>query len=168
MNWKEIVKSIAPAIGAALGGPVGGMAVKFLGDALLGDPEATEGDVATYILNSSPETRLKLRTLEIEFEVKMRELGVDVFKIEQEEISKRQASDMASDSWLSKNIRPMALVFLTVTVVILAFFTVFSNLSPAQIETLNMWTGVFLPLLLTSYSFYFGGRTLEKVKRAAQ
>ena len=81
--------------------------------------------------------------------------------IEMQEISKRWASDMKSDSWLSKNTRPMSLIFLTVMTV--AFIWVDSH------ETLSFtveqeWISLLKTLTATVYVAYFGSRGVEKFK----
>jgi hypothetical protein len=166
MSWKDIVKSVAPVLGTALGGPFGGAAAKFIGDKILGNPVASEADISDYIVGASPDQLAAIKKADHDFDVQMKGLDVDILKIEAESITTRHKTDMSSDSWLSKNVRPMALVFLTVTTVILAYFSVFSDLTELQIRTLDMWLGLLLPLLLTCYGFYFGGRSLEKVKLA--
>ena len=76
----------------------------------------------------------------------------DYYDKEQRELTKRMSLDMTSDSWLSKNIRPMTLIYL------MALFTLaFFRDVPQQ--TLNLLQN----LLLTVFVFYFGSRTLEKV-----
>ena len=77
------------------------------------------------------------------------------------EVTSRHLADMKSDSWLSKNIRPLTLIFLTVAVVALAYLTVFkADVNP---EALEMWIGLFTGLLMLVYGFYFGSRGIEKV-----
>lgn len=82
MDWKEIVKTISPIIGTALGGPLAGGAVKVLAEGLLGNEKASERAVADFITQASPEQLLKIKELEIGFAQRMEELGVDVFKLE--------------------------------------------------------------------------------------
>lgn len=82
MSWKELVRTVAPTIGAALGGPAGGMAVKYLAENLLGQPDATEKDVADFVLGASPEQMLAIKKADQNFSVAMRQLDIDVFKIE--------------------------------------------------------------------------------------
>ena len=82
MDWKSIVKSVAPTIGAALGGPLGGMATKFLAEALLGKPDANQEDIADFLVTASPEKLVELKKLDAEFKTKMRELDIDVFELE--------------------------------------------------------------------------------------
>lgn len=77
------------------------------------------------------------------------------------EITTRHKTDMVSDSWLSKNIRPITLIFLTVSVTALAYATVFNV--EVNVAALEMWIGLYSGLLLLVYGFYFGSRGIEKV-----
>ena len=72
MSWKEIVGSVAPLLGTALGGPVGGMAGKFLADKLGVPVEDLEGVVG----GADAETMVAIKNADIDFKVKMRELGL--------------------------------------------------------------------------------------------
>ena len=76
---------------------------------------------------------------------------------EQQELTKRQQADMMSDSWLSKNIRPMTLIFILIT------YTVFGMMSAWDIEVNNNYVELLGQWGMLIMSFYFGGRTLEKV-----
>jgi len=76
---------------------------------------------------------------------------------EQEELTKRLQADMASDSWLSKNIRPMTLIF------ILTSYSTFAMMSAWDIEVNNNYVELLGQWGMLIMSFYFGGRTLEKV-----
>jgi len=78
------------------------------------------------------------------------------------QLTARQAADMASDSWLSKNVRPLVLVFLTVMMTILAYTTIFT-LPQEKINLLTPWIGELSSLLGMVYGFYFGSRGLEKI-----
>ena len=78
--------------------------------------------------------------------------------IEMQEISKRWDSDMKSDSWLSKNTRPMSLIFLTLSMVLLILLDSFEwsfNVSTG-------WVDLLQTLLVTVYVAYFGSRGAEK------
>lgn len=80
------------------------------------------------------------------------------------EISERHKNDMQSDSWLSKNVRPLVLVVLTATTMGFAYATTFADLTELQIRTLEGWLPLLQSLLLAAYTFYFGGRSFEKYK----
>tara|TARA_B110000977_G_scaffold153542_1_gene195082 strand:+ start:2073 stop:2525 length:453 start_codon:yes stop_codon:yes gene_type:complete len=80
--------------------------------------------------------------------------------VEMQEVSKRWVADMASDSWLSKNTRPLSLIFLTVMTV--ALIWVDSN-NYADFEVSTEWIELLKTLTITVYVAYFGSRGVEKV-----
>jgi len=80
--------------------------------------------------------------------------------VEMQEVSKRWESDMKSDSWLSKNTRPMSLIFLTVSMVLLILLDSFEwNFGVSE-----GWVDLLQTLLVTVYVAYFGSRGAEKFK----
>jgi hypothetical protein len=88
-------------------------------------------------------------------EGKLADIQADV--VEQQELTKRQQADMASDSWLSKNIRPMTLI------AILAGYFVFAMMSAFHMDTNTKYVELLGQWGMLIMSFYFGGRTLEKI-----
>ena len=96
---------------------------------------------------------------EAEKEMLVKELEQDV--IEMQEITKRWQSDMLSDSWLSKNIRPLSLAFLTLTLFI--YIILDSSLQVFKID--QQWISLLGNLLMLVYGGYFGARTLEKIRK---
>ncbi len=117
-------------------------------------------DVGMKILDKfipDPEAKAKAQKelLQMQQEGRLAELNAD--NIEAQELTKRTQADMASDSWLSKNIRPMTLIF------ILLVYTAFAGLSAADIEVNNNYVELLGQWGMLIMSFYFGGRTLEKI-----
>ena len=121
--------------------------------------------------NPSPEEVSKLRQLQFDHEERLLELGIEKARLEQEElkvllaaqanqednVSKRWQADMASDSWLSKNVRPGTLVYLLTAYLIFALLDGAGyKISESYVSLLGQW-GM---LVMTAY---FGGRTVEKV-----
>ncbi len=96
---------------------------------------------------------------EVEKEMLVKELEQDV--IEMQEITKRWQYDMMSDSWLSKNIRPLSLAFLTLTLFI--YIILDSSLEVFKID--QQWISLLGNLLMLVYGGYFGARTLEKIRK---
>jgi uncharacterized membrane protein (DUF106 family) len=95
------------------------------------------------------------KLLELQQQGRLAELQAD--QTEMQEVTKRQESDMASDSWLSKNIRPMTLIAILAGYFIFAFMSAFQMDTNARyVELLGQWGMLIM-------SFYFGGRTLEKI-----
>jgi len=80
-----------------------------------------------------------------------------LYELEQNNLTQRMQADMASDSWLSKNIRPMTLIYILVAYLILAILDAAAlDIADAFVELLGQWGMLVM-------SFYFGGRTLEKI-----
>jgi len=103
--------------------------------------------------NQANEAKLKL--LEMQQNGELAKIQADI--AEQQELTKRQQADMASDSWLSKNIRPMTLI-----AILLGYFT-FAMMSAFGIETNKSYVELLGQWGMLIMSFYFGGRTLEKI-----
>ena len=117
-------------------------------------------DVGMKVLDKfipDPEAKAKAQKelLQMQQEGRLAELNAD--NIEAQELTKRTQADMASDSWLSKNIRPMTLIF------ILLVYTAFAAMSAADIEVNNNYVELLGQWGMLIMSFYFGGRTLEKI-----
>ena len=91
----------------------------------------------------------------IQAEGRLAELNAD--NIEAQELTKRAEADMRSDSWLSKNIRPMTLIF------ILLIYTIFGFMSAWDLEVNGPYVELLGQCGMLILSFYFGGRTLEKI-----
>lgn len=81
------------------------------------------------------------------------------------EITGRHANDMKSDSWLSKNIRPLTLAFMVLSTVLLAYLTTFT-LDKEKIDILKPWISLLTTLDVTIFSFYFGSRGVEKIVKS--
>ena len=79
----------------------------------------------------------------------------------QQEVTSRWEADMKSDSWLSKNVRPLTLIFLVASTVIMIFIDsgfILFNVEPK-------WTDLLQMVLITVIGAYFGGRSYEKIKK---
>ena len=117
-------------------------------------------DVGMKVLDKfipDPEAKAKAQQelLKMQQEGRLAELNAD--NIEAQELTKRAQADMGSDSWLSKNIRPMTLIFILVT------YTTFAMMSAYGIETNQKYVELLGQWGMLIMSFYFGGRTLEKI-----
>ena len=97
----------------------------------------------------------------LEAERKVKDLMAN-YEIEMEKnITERWKMDMKSDSWLSKNIRPLVLVFLVVSTVLMIFI----DAGTINFVVEDKWTDLLQLVLITVIGAYFGGRSLEKVKK---
>jgi len=96
-----------------------------------------------------------------QFEKEMAEILIKAEADMQKNVTERWKSDMASDSWLSKNVRPLVLIFLIFNTMLLIFIDAgFINF---KVE--DNWVSLLEVLLLTVIAAYFGGRTWEKTRK---
>jgi len=111
------------------------------------------GDVIDNLHTSKDEklaAELKVKELIANYEVQM-----------EKEISSRWEADMKSDSWLAKNVRPLTLVFLVISTVLLIFI----DAGAINFIVEDKWTDLLQLVLITVIGAYFGGRSLEKIKK---
>ena len=94
-------------------------------------------------------------------EAKIKDLVMGYEAEMQKQVTERWKMDMQSDSWLSKNIRPLVLIFLVVSTVLLIFI----DAGIIQFEVKSSWVDLLQLVLITVIGAYFGGRSLEKVKK---
>lgn len=113
--------------------------------------------------NLSPDQIAKLKELEMQHEeflinmqIKQKEMELEADKVASVQVTDRWKADMASDSWLSKNIRPMTLIFILSVYTIFALLSAFDvDINTAYVELLGQWGMLIM-------SAYFVGRTVEK------
>ena len=99
-----------------------------------------------------------------EAERKIKSILVQAEQAAQQQVSARWEADMKHGSWLSKNIRPITLIFLTICFVILSVFD--GNMGEFTIGA--AYVPVYQTLLMTVYAAYFAGRSIEKVKKVTK
>jgi hypothetical protein len=128
-------KAIAPELLELAGNITGIESLEKLSDAIKGNTQLSETDK----------------------QILLEELKQDT--IEMQEITKRWQSDMSSDSWWSKNIRPLSLAFLTVTL----FIYIILDSSLKGFKIASNWIDLLSSLLLLVYGGYFGARSAEKI-----
>ena len=120
-----------------------------------GTKELVEGvggvlDNLTTTKEEKLEAQRKIQELVSDYETKM-----------EQNITDRWKADMNSDSWLSKNVRPLVLIFLVVSTVLMIFI----DAGTIAFEVEAKWTDLLQLVLITVIGAYFGGRTVEKRKR---
>ena len=145
---KNLVSTVAPALGSALGSPLGGAAISMIADKL-GVPNNQQA-VEKAIRQATPDEMLKLKEADNEFEVKMKELDVDVFRLETED--KQNARAAFSKDWTTK-----LMGLLTLSGFMGYIFLV--TLQPPEQNSealINLVLGYLGGLASAVISFYFG------------
>ena len=153
---KGVVGTVAPTLGAALGSPMGGMAAKMIAD-VLGVPNNPKS-IENAIQNATPEQMLELKKAEQEFEVKMKELDVDIFSLETAD--KQDARSKFSKDWTARIIG-------LVTIVGFLGYIFLVTLQPPEQNSealINLVLGYLGGLASAVISFYFGASHSNKDK----
>ena len=145
---KNIVGTVAPTLGTALGGPMGGMAANMIADVL--GVSNDQKSIQQAIQNATPEQMLELKKAEQEFEVQMKELDVDVFRLETQD--KQNARGMFSKDWTARIIG-------VATIAGFLGYIFLVTLQPPEQNSealINLVLGYLGGLASAIISFYFG------------
>jgi hypothetical protein len=146
----NLLKGVAPTLATAVAGPLGGMAITALASKF-GVSDSV--DAVAKAISGDPQAAQKIAETELEFA----KLAADAMKNEDNNVSTRWSADMSSDSWLSKNIRPMSLVAIFIGYFLFAMMSAFGlNANEAYVTLLGQWGMLIM-------GAYFGGRTVEKL-----
>ena len=103
----NLVKTVAPSIASAVGGPLAGMATRAISEALLGKPDATEDELVQAAANASPDQLLALKQAENEFTVKMRELDIDLERLANEDRDSARSREVQTKDWTPRVLAPL-------------------------------------------------------------
>tara|TARA_R110000850_G_scaffold98_3_gene484 strand:+ start:450 stop:899 length:450 start_codon:yes stop_codon:yes gene_type:complete len=134
-----------------------GKFLKKIGSSIVDKAEDILPDSGFYgILKNIISSDTKLTPEDKETALKLLEMD----SVEMQEVSKRWEYDMKSDSWISKNTRPMTLIFLTISTV---FIIILDSLN-IDFGVNTEWIDLLKSLLITVYVAYFGSRGVEKFK----
>ena len=93
--------------------------------------------------------------------MEMKKIFIEAEAEIQKNVTERWKSDMTSDSWLSKNVRPIVLIFLVVCTVLMIFI----DAGSIKFQVEEKWTDLLQLVLITVIGAYFGGRSFEKIKK---
>jgi len=147
-NIKGLIGDLAPTLGAALGGPVGGAAATMLADVLGCDP--TPQKIEKALQQATPEQLAEIKKAELDFEVRMKELEVDVFALETKDI--QHARDSFSEDWTARAIAIMSIL-------LFGGYVLLVTLQPADdndLNVVNLVLGYLGGIVSSVVSFYFG------------
>ena len=145
---KSLVGDLAPTLGAALGGPVGGAAAGMIAQVLGCEP--TPQKIEKALQTATPEQLAEIKKAELDFEVRMKELEVDVFALETKDI--QHARDSFSEDWTA---RAIALL----SILLFGGYVLLVTLQPADdndLNVVNLVLGYLGGIVSSVVSFYFG------------
>ena len=167
MNWKSIVKNVAPVLGTALGGPFGGMATKAIANAVIGETELTGPDLEAElesVITGDRDALLKIKELDKQFDRDMKQLDVDILAIEAED--RASARQLAEKTSLKPQIILASVYVLAFAVILVIVFTGQIELSDQQSDMANILIGILSAGLLQIMNFFYGSSSGSKEKTA--
>jgi hypothetical protein len=168
IDWKDVVGAVAPTIATALGGPLAGAAVKTLSNVLLGHENGSESDISAAVEKASPDVLAQIKKAEADFQIRMRELEIDVDRIaaaDRDSARKRESS--TGDFWT-----PRIIGGLTLGAFIWAVWAVLSGYvrgltDPAVVGIIGTLIGYVSAKADQVVSYYFGSSSGSKEKTQA-
>ena len=147
-NIKGLIGDLAPTLGAALGGPVGGAAATMLADVLGCDP--TPQKIEKALQQATPEQLTEIKKAELDFEVRMAEIDLDVFALETKDT--QHARESFKEDWTARAIAIMS-------VLLFGFYILLVTIIPADendLNVVNLVLGYLGGIVSSVVSFYFG------------
>lgn len=145
---KGVVGAVAPTLGTALGGPLGGAAASMIADALGCDND--EKSINKALQSATPDQLAMVKEADLEFDARMKELDVDLFALETKD--KQDARSHFSKDWTAKLIGVVMVLFFC------AYIAMITIMPPEQnsMELINLVLGYMGGLVSAVISFYFG------------
>jgi hypothetical protein len=152
MDWKSIINTVAPLLGTAIGGPVGGIAVKAITSALGLDDGASNKEIDAALKNATPDQLAAIKRAEADFKVQMKKLDIDLEAIHQQDRDSARKREMATGDKI-----PAVLAITTM----LAFFgyiggVTFFPAATMDIAFINIAVGWLGGTASTVIAYYFG------------
>ena len=160
-DWKEIVRTVAPALGTALGGPLAGVATRYIANEFLGNGEANEEEIAAALQGATPDDLARLKQLDRDFQVEMEKLLL------QDRADARER-DVQLITQRGHNYRADILAFLAVAGLVLCVWFVArdSSLPERAVNAIMFIAGILASAVKDVYSFEFGSSRGSKDKDA--
>jgi len=159
-DWKSVVKTVAPMIGTALGGPMGGMAAKVVSSTLLGKEDGTEEELSTAVLNASPDQLVALKTANASFKIEMKKLGLSERKLAFQDADSARKREMEV-----KDATPAVLAYVLTAIFAVALGGMFYIAIPDGNKSMvNMMVGSLGTVWIAAMAYYHGSSRGSRLK----
>lgn len=159
-DWRSVVRTVAPTVATALGGPLAGVATRALGERLLGKPDADEAEIEAAVLAASPADLAKIKEAELTFQSDMAALDVDMERIAAADRASARQRQIDTKDWMPAVIAAVAIVGFFGLLAMIALV----DMPPASEAPLNIMLGVLGALVNQIASFYFGSSSDSRKK----
>ena len=162
-DWKQLIRTVAPTIGTALGGPIAGMAVQAVSNAVLGKSNGSEEEIAAALQTADPEVLVKLKEADNSFKVKMKELDISLEKLAYDDTKDARAREVALKDKMPSALAIM-LILLFAGALVLLFFVAIPE---SNKSTIYVMIGSLGTLTITACQYFHGTSRSSAQKNAA-
>jgi len=166
-DWKSLVATVAPTLATALGGPLAGVAVAALSEALLGRKDGTEAEIASAIQSGGADALVKIREAGNAFAIRMRELDIDVERIHAaDRASAREREAKTGDRWTPRILAATIVCGFLATVYAVLSGSVKGIVDPVAAGLIGTLIGYVSAKADQVVSYYFGSSSGSADKTA--
>ena len=158
-----LLAQVAPTVATALGGPLAGLAVKTLSEAMFGHQDASESDVSAALMNATPEQLQKLKEIDASFKLKMKELDIDLERISAADRDSARNMQINTNDWIPR----VLAILITVGFFGILVWMLIKGMPPTGTEALLMMLGALGTAWTGVVNFYYGSSAGSKAKTDA-
>lgn len=166
MDFMKIIGAVAPTLATAVGGPIGGMAMKFITDALGIPGDASKDDMAKAISNATPDQLLALKNAENDFAVRMKELDIDLERIASSDRDSARKREAQVRDWMPRILAFTIVAGFMATVFLVLLGVVEGMKDPLMATTVGTLIGFVSAKCEQVVAYYFGSSSSSQQKTA--
>lgn len=164
MDFMKIIGAVAPTLATAVGGPIGGMAMKFITDALGIPGDASKDDMAKAISNATPDQLLALKNAENDFAVRMKELDIDLERIASSDRDSARKRETQVRDWMPRVLAFVVVAGFMATVFLVLMGYVDGMKDPLMATTVGTLIGFVSAKAEQVIAYYFGSSSSSQQK----
>ena len=158
-----LLGQVAPTIATALGGPLAGLAVKTISEAMFGHSDANESEVSAALMSATPEQLQKLKETDATFKLKMKELDIDLERISAADRDSARNMQIHTNDWIPR----VLAIMITVGFFGILVWMLLKGMPPTGTEALLMMLGALGTAWTGVVNFYYGSSAGSKAKTEA-
>lgn len=156
----ELIGAVAPTLATAMGGPLAGMAVKTVSQALLGRNDGTQEEVMEALTNATPEQLARLKEIDASFKIRMRELDIDLERLVVQDRDSARRREIETRDWT-----PKILAFSILGGYFACLFWLLGRGMPGSgSESVIMMLGALSQTVTAVVAYYFGSSVGSRQK----
>ena len=151
-DWKAVIGAVAPTMATMLGGPLAGMAVKALSLGLLGKEDANLNEVATAVVSGNADVLEKIKQIDAQLQVRMRELDIDLARLEVDDRKSAREREAATSDPTTRILAYMFVIIYFLVIWAVWKFPIDPNVNDLLMILIGILTGALTQIL----NYYFG------------